>query len=72
MSISAWRVYEYVLECDRCGVEEVYHSEDHENGIRIHSIPTARKAAQFHRVNGKDLCHICYEAYASERRQKNE
>lgn len=61
MSVSAMRVYEYVLICDHCGVMEVYHTGDSERGIKVHSITTAIRAASFHRRKRKILCPICTE-----------
>lgn len=61
MSVSAWRVYEYSVECDVCGNYEVYHTDDSDRGVLVHSIPTAIRASGFHRYRGILLCPMCYE-----------
>lgn len=72
MSITASKVYEYVLECDECGIMEVYHTGDSDREIFVHSLQTAKRAALFHKCGSKTLCHICYERVCYERRRKNE
>lgn len=67
MAISVLKVNEYIVECDKCGFEEVYHTGDMDNGITVHSIVSAMKAAKFHKCQAGVLCSICYEGYTSEK-----
>lgn len=70
MGITASKVYEYVLECDKCGIMEVYHTGDLDRGVFVHSLSTAKRAASFHKCGSKTLCHICYEGYLLDKRKK--
>ena len=67
MAVTVMRVSEYDVECDECGYEEVLYSYDQANGVIVHSIATAMKAARFHKRKGKCLCPICYENSLHER-----
>lgn len=70
MGISTMRVYEYYLECDLCGRDEVYHTYDIDNDVKVHSIASAIRAAKFHRSKGKLVCPICYEDIVYQRTHK--
>lgn len=61
MGVKSIMIREYVVECDICGYEEVYHSFDVDRGITVHTIPTAIRAANFHKHKGVLMCPICYE-----------
>ena len=60
MAVKVRKVNEYDVECDECGYEEVLYSYDQDNGVIVHSIETAMRAARFHKRKGKCLCPICY------------
>ena len=68
MGIRATKVFEYDVECDRCGRYEYYHTNDEDNGIRVHSITSAMKAARFHKTGKEILCPICWENHIIDRR----
>ena len=70
MAIRALRIYEYWVECDKCGNEEVLHTGDQDNGVFIHSMTTAKRAAMYHYVGKKLLCPICYENYLYDKTHK--
>lgn len=70
MAMTIMRVYEYMVECDACGIMEVYHTGDEDRGIRIHSAKSAIRGADFHHRRGKLLCNICTEKHDSERKKK--
>ncbi len=61
MSVRVMRVYEYVIECDKCGWMDIYHTGDEDRGIKIHTVSTAMRASGFHRRKRKLLCPICFE-----------
>lgn len=69
MSVEAIRVYEYSVVCDRCEFFEIYHTGDEDNGVRVHSITSAIKAARFHRAGRKVLCPLCWERHFEERKR---
>lgn len=71
MGVQAMRVFEYSIECDGCGFYEVYHTYDQDNGVTVHSIPSAIRAARFHKSKGKIYCPICYENILFERSHKH-
>ena len=71
MGATAMRVFEYYMECDQCGYGEVMHTGDMDHNIRVHSLSSAIRACQYHKLkNGKILCHICYESYVFDKTHK--
>ena len=70
MGIRALRIYEYWVECDECGREEVYHTHDQDNGVYVHSIASAKRASGYHYCGEKLLCPICYENYVFDKTHK--
>ena len=60
VSISVLICNEYVVECDKCGVQEVYHTGDIDHGIWVHTERTARQASGYHYLKGQLLCPICF------------
>ena len=68
MAVTTMRVYEYMVECDACGIMEIYHTGDEDRGIRIHSAESAVRGAGFHRRHGELLCGICTEKHDSEKK----
>ena len=70
MGITAMKCYEYWVVCDKCGRDEIYHTNDQDNGVLVHSIPSAIRAARFHESKGKLYCSFCYEALVYERTHK--
>jgi len=59
MSATVMRCFEYTITCDICEAQEVYHTNDHENGIRVHSLETALQASRYRRWRGMHLCPNC-------------
>lgn len=62
MSVSAMRCFEYTVPCDRCEAQEVYHTNDQERGVWVHSIRTAVQASGYRpskKRNGTLLCPEC-------------
>jgi len=60
MGIVCTKIFEYVLTCDKCNFEEVYHTGDWDNGVRVHSIDSAVKASKFHVTKQGYLCDSCF------------
>ena len=70
MGITAMKCFEYWVVCDNCGRDEVYHTNDEDNGVLVHSIQSAIRAARFHKSKGKLYCPFCYENILYERTHK--
>jgi len=61
MGFIVMRCFEYILECDSCGDEMVFHTGDGTDNARyIHDLNSAIKGARFHRSHGKLLCDDCF------------
>ncbi|MBR6861374.1 MAG: hypothetical protein IKM73_08650 [Acidaminococcaceae bacterium] len=72
MSARAVRCYEYSIECDHCEYLEVYHTNDEDNGVLVHSLASAIRAARFHKTGRKILCPLCWERHLENlKRRKN-
>lgn len=65
MGFSVLRCFEYVAECDICGVMDVMHTGDEPtvNGqtIHVHDTPSAIKGFQFHKTKNGFVCDDCYK-----------
>ena len=67
MSVSAMRCFEYTVTCDRCEAQEVYHTNDQERGVWVHSTRTAVLASGYRpskKRNGTLLCPECQKEEA--------
>ena len=70
MGITAMKCFEYWVVCDNCGRDEIYHTNDKDNGVLVHSIQSAIRAARFHKSKDKLYCPFCYESILYERTHK--
>lgn len=65
MGFSVLRCFEYVAECDICGVMDVMHTGDRPkvNGqtIHVHDTQSAIKGFQFHKTKNGFICDDCYK-----------
>ena len=65
MSFSVMRCFEYVAECDVCGLMDVMHTGDCPtvNGkeIFVHDTHTAIKGFRFHQTKNGFVCDQCYK-----------
>lgn len=68
MGVRVMRCFEYSVECDNCMNEEVYHTWDEHNKIRIHDMKTALKASGYKRRGGELLCPDCLTEYEKQAR----
>lgn len=61
MAVSSYRLTQYVIECDCCGVDECCPDSKTEN---VHSLSQAIKWAKMHKTKeGKILCNKCFKEY---------
>ena len=65
MGLSVLRCFEYVAECDICGVMDVMHTGDAPtvNGqiIFVHDTQSAIKGFEFHKTKKGFICNDCYK-----------
>lgn len=61
MGISIMRVFEYYLECDKCGVSDCVHTGDSADDNYVHNRDSAIKVCGFHRSKGNLLCEECFK-----------
>jgi hypothetical protein len=68
MGFSVLRCFEYVAECDMCGVMDVMHTGDvptvDGQSIYVHDTQSAIKGFQFHRTKNGFICDDCYKKIA--------
>lgn len=71
MAFSVLKCYEYVMECDKCGVMEILHTGDrpHVKGeeLYVHNKHTAIKGALYHQSKGLLLCDKCFKSHRKEK-----
>jgi len=72
MGISIMRVFEYYLECDKCGVSDCVHTGDSANGNYVHNRDSAIKVCGFHRSEGNLLCEECFKKTKIAKRMERE
>lgn len=65
MGFTVMRCFEYVAECDICGVMDVMHTGDAPTvdgqSIFVHDTQTAIKGFMFHRTSNGFICDDCYK-----------
>ena len=64
MGFNVLRTFEYIAECDICGVMDVMHTGDTPTvdgqDIYVHDTQSAIKGFQFHRTKHGFICDECY------------
>lgn len=71
MGVRVLKVFEYTVECNGCLRQEVYHTNDQDNGVRVHTLRTALKASGFKRMGGKVYCPDCYDEEVDRRADRH-
>ncbi len=71
MGFSVLRCFEYVAECDICGVMDVMHTGDAPTvdgeSIYVHDTQSAIKGFQFHKTKNGFICDDCYKKIKSQK-----
>lgn len=74
MGFSVLRCFEYIAECDICGVMDVMHTGDMPtvNGqeIFVHDTQSAIKGFEFHRTKHGFICNDCYKKLQGKKVEK--
>jgi len=72
MGFIVLRCFEYVAECDMCGVMDVMHTGDTPTvdgqSIFVHDTQSAIKGFQFHQTKNGFICDDCYKKIKGRKR----
>ena len=75
MGFSVLRCFEYVAECDMCGVMDTMHTGDvptvDGQSIYVHDTQSAIKGFRFHKTKNGFICDDCYKHFIKQKVRNN-